>query len=192
MNLLFKGFGEDGGGTSVKIGDKYFKINYQYYYVLKIMDIVYDKDLSETKRASLILKYFYKDEIPQDLKAALEACFKFIAKGNYQTTYTGSGSDNSPTYDFALDHQLIFASMTQSYGEAWYEWHWWKWKAAFDNLPSDSPIKEVISIRSRKITSKMSPEERKNLQQLKQIYKLNDDHTPQMTAKELEAMVLAG
>ena len=80
--------------------------------------------------------------------------------------------------------------MCQAYGESWYHWHWWRWKAAFDNLPGDTPIKEIINIRARKITSKMLSEEKKNLQELKQIYALKKSEQSLMSAKELEASLL--
>lgn len=191
MNLLYKGFGEDGSGTSVKVDGIEYPIHYQYYFILKIMELLDDSKLDERERAILVLRYFYVDKIPPDPQKAITAMFDFINKANY-VSYgkKSSNKEDKQLYDYWQDHQIIYASMCQAYGETWYEWHWWRWKAAFDNLPSDTPIKEVISIRGRKIYSKMSSEEKKNIQELKQIYALKKTSSGLLSAKQLEEAVL--
>jgi len=140
-----------------------------------------------------VLRYFYADEIPPDLQKALEACFEFIVAGNYQSHGKNkpSSDDAMPLYDFQADHQLIYASMCQAYGEAWRDWHWWAWKAAFDHLPESTPIKQVIAIRARKPDKYMSGKERANLSELKELYRLNKaTEELEMTPAEIESMIM--
>ena len=187
MNLLFPGL-----DTSVTVDGEDYPINYRYYYVLRIISVLEDQERTEEERVIDLLRIFYKAKIPKNIKGAIEACLNFIAQGSYQTDLQGKNQNKAPVYDYERDHQLIFVSMQQVYGDSWRKWHWWQWKAAFDNLPENTPIKNVISIRVRKIECKMSATERANLQELKQIYALKQKNQPEMmSAKELEAEIMA-
>jgi hypothetical protein len=175
-------------------GEKY-QVNYYYHAILKIIDLLGSGEWSDEEKIPQALGLFYLGNIPGDVEAALNALFSFIGKGSYQTNYRRGQGNNKILYDYQKDQQLIWASMAQTYGLDWTSrrLHWWEFKAAFDNLPEDTPIKNVIRIRSTKIKTKMSSEEKQQLLELKEIYALEGGAgAPQMTAQELEKQLLKG
>ena len=77
-------------------------------------------------------------------------------------------------YDFALDEAYLYASFLQAYQidlrtEAL---HWWNFKSLFSALPQDTIFGNILHIRSMKLNSKMSKEEKAYYQKLKRVYAL--------------------
>lgn len=188
MNLLYSKLPD-----YVEVSGVEYKINVRYTYILKIFEIIEDNEQSDEEKTIGILSLFYKEKIPDDIEAAINAVFEFIGAGSYQTNYRGKGSGKA-LFLYTRDHQLIWASMAQTYGLDWkhHQLHWWEFKAAFDNLPEDTPIKSVIRIRGKKIKAKMSSEEKQDLLDAKQMYSLDGNIEKQQTAAEIEKELLEG
>lgn len=159
---------------SVTIDGIEYEVNTKYFIVLKILELS-KKDLKETIKAKLFLDLFYKDGFGDNPLLALEAMWAWIQDGNLKINSIDE-EESEPVLDYLKDDQFIFASMCQTYGEVWKNWHWYEWKAAFDNLPDNTPIKQIMSIRGQKIKSSESAEEKIRIRKLKKIYSLGEEN----------------
>lgn len=157
---------------SVKIDGIDYEVNTKYFIVLKILELA-KQDLNEVVKAKLFLDLFYKAGFGDNPLLALEAMWAWIKEGNLKINTIEEESE--PVLDYFKDDQFIFASMCQTYGEAWKKWHWYEWKAAFDNLPDNTPIKQIMSLRGQKIKADESAEEKIRIRKLKHIYSLGEE-----------------
>lgn len=171
--------------TKINIDGKDYKIRYQFYYILEILKILDNKKLNEETKVTYILDYFY-EKMPNNLEKAVKELFNFIGEGNYKTNLKSEPKE--PDFSWDKDHQIIWASMTQVYGNSWKNWHWFEFKAAFDNLPQDSPINRVIEIRTQKIDPKMNIKEKQKIKELKDYYSLGEEKKE--TPKDIEERLL--
>lgn len=171
---------------SVIIDGIEYKVNTKYYIILKVLEYSNNPDFSDAQKVVYCLKLFYKDNWGNDLSKAIDAMWKFITLANYQTKYEDDEKQDK-ILDYQKDSQIIWASMTQAYGNAWKDWHWYEWKAAFDNLPPESPINKVMGYRLEKITSDMSADEKKRINKLKEIYSLDDEPKKKRTSAQILA-----
>lgn len=152
-------------------GIEYF-INTEYYIILKILEISKREDLTNEVKAIACCELFYKSKC-QDIVKGIDAMWAWIKEGELKINDIGGEEQSEPVLDYFKDDQFIFASMCQSYGDVWKKWHWYEWKAAFDNLPDNSPIRQVMSIRGQKVKVGESSEEKIRIRKLKAIYALN-------------------
>lgn len=143
-----------------------------------------DPELSESQKVSLALRLYY-ESLPEDTKGiarAFSSAVKFYNLGKNierdDTDRGGSSVNNKKIFSFEHDDKYIYTSFLSAYNIDLTEekdLHWWKFKTLLDNLPEDTIMKKVISIRSSKIDSKSSREEKKRMMELKKIYQLPMD-----------------
>ena len=78
--------------------------------------------------------------------------------------------------DFTLDSGYIYAAFMQTYGIDLYECadelNWRKFIFLFENLPENTAIAQIMSIRAREVDPKATPEEQQRLAELKVMYAL--------------------
>lgn len=87
-----------------------------------------------------------------------------------------SESDKKRLVDYNIDQWRIYADFRQIYGinlnEA--DMHWWEFCGMLWNMPDEtSSFLKVIAIRNKKVTSKMSKEEKEVIAKAKVIYALD-------------------
>lgn len=140
--------------------------------------------LSESQKVSLALRLYY-ERLPEDTKGiarAFSSAVKFYNLGKSierdDTDRDGNNVNNKKIFSFEHDDKYIYTSFLSAYNIDLTEkrdLHWWKFKTLLDNLPEDTIMKKVINIRSSKINSKSSREEKKRMMELKKIYQLPMD-----------------
>jgi len=148
-----------------------YKINPSFDCVLETFSVFRREDLTEPEKADYALFILVKGRHPVsgDL---LNAVFDtLIEKPEGQ-------SDAPKSFDFDQDAPYIYAGFKQAYGIDLYEergkLHWWKFMSLFAGLPENTRIREIMSIRARKIpaATKHNGEEIKQLMELKAHYAL--------------------
>lgn len=157
---------------SVIIDGVEYEVNTKYFIVLKVLEYSSDKELSNAQKVVYCLKLFYKNGFGKDIEKAYEAMWAWINDANLRINDIGDKKIKEPILDYKRDDQFIFASMCQVYGNDWKQWHWYEWKAAFDNLPETAPIKQIMNIRMQEVSLDMDAEEKIKLRKLKATYAL--------------------
>lgn len=97
-------------------------------------------------------------------------------------------------YDFENDQYMIYTAFRQYYNIdlSTVQLHWWIFKQLFLELPEESNIKKVMMYRSIRITSSMSPEQRRYYAEMKRIYALPDNRTAEQKAVSYGALLAGG
>jgi hypothetical protein len=133
-------------------GGQFF--NSSFKAVLKYFDIVEEKgDMEE--RARRVMDLFFPEGLPDGDPSGFIASF----------INPEEGKGGKKLFDFRHDSALIYASFMQTYGIDLIknDLHWWEFLALFKGLTDDCIMRRVMDIRSKKINTKMSAEERQRI-----------------------------
>ena len=158
-------------------GNKYLKLDLSYGNVLKILDLQREEIFTDEDKIILNLKILVKNyrvirNLPiKEKQNVLQCIYNEFISGKKKS----SGNDKK-IFDFSEDEEYIYASFMSCYGidlyEIAYKLPWKKFMALFNGLSDDTKIKEIMSIRARKVPAptKYNQEEIKNLLELKAYY----------------------
>ena len=148
----------------VTFDGQYF--NSDYRAALLFFDILESKKSEEEKAIEVMDLFFPKGKPKSDPSDFIE---RFI------NPY-GEKEESKKVMDFRHDAGLIYASFYQSYGIdlTTIKLHWWCFLELLKGLPSDTIMQRVIDIRTKKISTKMSPEERQSIVRAQSYYSLPD------------------
>lgn len=144
-----------------------------------------DPELTEEHKVLVALRLYY-DYLPEDREGISEAflsAFRFynlgddFASKDDKDNLNGEESirDSRSVYSYRYDTEYIFTSFMVAYNidlSTVENLHWWKFKVLFNNLPEDTIMKKIIDIRTTKVSSSMSKDEKKRIIRLKKIYEL--------------------
>lgn len=189
MSILYP----DSLPRSVEVDGQEYAIRWQYYIILEILRLFDDEDLDIEEAVAIALDLFYVNEIPRDIMKAFQAMQEFIDRASWNNGYRGKPQKTTERlFDWELDAPFIWASFRQVYGGwDWSNSHWWEFKAAFDGLPDNCKIREVIAIRARKVDPKMSAKEKEAIWESKRFYALPKKKAKgARTAQEIERELL--
>lgn len=148
-----------------------YRIITSYRAVFQWMSLIDNPYCNEYDKIFGAIFIFFKWEIPDNIESALNELNKFImCNKDYYST-----GDNQKSYDFEQDYLEIWSAFMSKYGidlNKDLTMHWWEFKARFDDLPSDSKIKEIINIRQMKIPDASNMEYRQSVIMAKKTYEL--------------------
>lgn len=133
-----------------------------------------DPDIPEPIKMVQGLGLYYPT-IPQNTQAAVERMVWFYRGGQQEEDRPGKGKPKSAIYSFEYDADMIYAAFRAQYGIDLQDieyLHWWKFKALFRGLTDEHEIVKAMGYRATEITADMSKEQRKHLNEMKEIYKL--------------------
>lgn len=170
-----------------------FAIDSDFQIGIQIMQVLEDQELSQQERigTALSLLFITKDEdgdslpIP-DAQTAIDGLMWFLTDWNHDKNL--SKKDTAKVTDYDIDQWRIYSSFRQHYGINLQtdSLHFWEFMGLLTTLP-ECAYTRVIDIRSKKITAKMSAEEKKALREAKKIYAL-DVLEEELTDEEKEAV----
>lgn len=141
-------------------GEKY-NIRYDFRVILEIIIMLTDPDLTDDDKAEALIDMFYCDpDDIYDIKAAVDACYRFI-DGESQTP-TKKGPRLT---DWKQDFEYIIAPVNRVLG---YESravdydidnntggvHWWTFMAAYMEIGGDCLFSQIVSIRDKQARGK--------------------------------------
>lgn len=133
---------------SVTVGEREFKIRYEYGAALDILTAMDDSKLDDRDRVPTVLYIFYPDVSemePSEYQEALERLKWFLNIGQEEAP----GAVNVRLVDWEQDFPLIVAAVNRVLGfdvRAHPELHWWTFYAAFMEI-GDCAFAQVVSIR---------------------------------------------
>ena len=94
-------------------------------------------------------------------------------------------------YSYEHDAEYIYAAFLQQYGIDLTEcsMHWWKFKALFAGLTSETKIREIMEIRATDISKIKDKERRAHIMKLQDIYALPDMRSEEEKENDFAAML---
>lgn len=136
-----------------------------------------------------VLAAFYLAGLPEgaDLQSAVNAMMDFYLDGiaPERDRERGDKPHALPVFDFKEDEGLFYAAFLAAYGidlnKA--QMHWFDFCALFKGLPDDCRLKQVIGVRSTKM-SDVPKYDRKRMQHLKQVYALKKNRPRKFASKQ--------
>ncbi|MCY8902964.1 bacteriophage Gp15 family protein [Bacillus spizizenii] len=181
----------------VTLDGREIKVSLFFDDVLRAIELYQDKLISDYEKWDILAEIFaadyedYEHMSPFEKITFVQAVLKkFLSdkEGNEE------GAEwQEKHYDILQDAEFIYASFLFDYNidlaEQQGRLHWRKFIALLNGLSEKTKFREVVSIRSQKITRDMSKEQAANLRRLQQIYKLKETpKTEEEKAAQLEAM----
>ena len=153
--------------------------------------IMGDSTLKPDEATFLALHQLYP-KIPKDKRLALEGLEWFYSCGKSENKQSKEGKPFKKTFDFNIDSNLIYAGFYSAYKISLTTidyLHWWEFMALFEGLPEETLIKRVMYWRGVDL-SKLSKEEQKHIEEMRELYPLGDcEHKPK-TVEELNQQTL--
>lgn len=171
---------------SVRFGGKTYRIDADFRSVMRAMEIMEDKTLWPDIRTEKALRCFIRGRLPHDRAGLLDAIFRALL---------GEGKAGKRVLSYEQDADMIFAGFWQAYGIDLFRdrLHWWAFRALLANLPENTRMAEVIAIRTRPVPApnKHNKEQRAALMRAKTAVAIKTDVTPQQSADNLAAVLIA-
>ncbi|GAB2065996.1 Gp15 family bacteriophage protein [Lactobacillus gasseri] len=166
--------------SAIKFDGETYQINLAFDNVIKYLELV--EDDSENKELKALKLFFGDQEIPLD-PDFIESSFKLINETITKSAYQGSFSKDwsmniapQHIYSYEQDADAIYSSFMMQYHidllKERGKMHWCVFRALFDGLSEDTPIKRIIELRQKNLTD-VSDEQRGKVMQLQQYYALN-------------------
>lgn len=176
-NVLLDPFPEEWNG---------YPIDSDYQTGIQISQCLGDESLSETERFYTAVGLLFPDIIPGNKEAA-EALTWFLKEYNHDND-TGEKSKVT-IMDFDVDQWRIYAAFLNQYridlNTA--KLHWFAFMGLLMNL-NECTFNNVMNIRQKKITSKMSAEEKQALIRMKKIFEIKPPEDDNLSPTEQKAV----
>lgn len=177
---------------TVEIDGKTYKLDLSFDNVLRLIDMLNDKELDDVTQIETGLYMLLGVELDYPIEKKAEIFQKIFretigkeTEENIPVDIEGNPLPVDPeeqkrVYSIKQDAEYIYASFYQDYGidlfEAQGKLHWEKFKALLVGLRPDTKFKEVIEIRTMDLPSgKGMEKERQRIKKLKEYYKLKDE-----------------
>lgn len=175
--------------TTIEIEGVEYDISSNFRDSILFEILMQDSKISDEEKLILGLQYYYRDNIPKNIKIAVEKMLWFYKCGKEEIETKGSGSVENvgQIYSYEYDDDYIYSAFLDQYGvdlQDIEDLHWWKFKAMFKSLKEDNKISKIMGYRAMKIDNDMSDNEKKFYKEMKQIYSLPDLRTEE--EKELD------
>ena len=184
---------------SIKVGEESYKIDYRATVAIDCLIKMQDGEIPvELKQAYICKRMIYGKAhgFPSEhIAEGFAACIDFIngpekLKNGAQT----SPQAVRPVFDYLQDSDAIVAAFWQAYGLNLHDTanlHWWTFLALLGNLPAETSLSKIISIRSRTISPKASQEAKAELRKAKAQVAVVDRRTKEQKQKDAQASINA-
>lgn len=175
---------------TVEIDGKTYKLNMSFDNVLRLIDMLNDKQLDDITQIETGLYMLLGVELDYPIEKKEEIFYQIFYEtiGKEVEENIPVDLDGNPMpqqkedqiYSIKQDAPYIYASFYQDYGIDLYEMqgklHWEKFKALLEGLRPDTKFKEIVNIRTMELpTGKGTEKQRKRIKELKEYYRLHDE-----------------
>ena len=160
-----------------------FPVDMNFDTGIKVSQCLVDEELSEEERVSTALWLMFPEGADLNAESATEALRWYLNGWNHDNTK--KKKDQAVVMDFDVDQWRIYAAFRAQYkiNLNTAKLHFWEYMGLLSNL-NECAFTQVVSIRSKKITSKMSAEEKKAVAEAKMIFQIKKDDKLPETAEE--------
>ncbi|MEN0666907.1 bacteriophage Gp15 family protein [Caldifermentibacillus hisashii] len=175
---------------TVEIDGKTYKLNMSFDNVLRLIDMLNDKQLNDITQIETGLYMLLGVELDYPIEKKEEIFYQIFYEtiGKEVEENLPVDLDGNPMpqqkeekiYSIKQDAPYIYASFYQDYGIDLFEMqgklHWEKFKALLEGLRPDTKFKEIVNIRTMELpTGKGTEKQRKRIKELKEYYRLQDE-----------------
>lgn len=175
---------------TVEIDGKTYKLNLSFDNVLRLIDMLNDKQLDDITQIETGLYMLLGVELDYPIEKKEEIFYQIFYEtiGKEVEENIPVDLDGNPMpqqkedkiYSIKQDAPYIYASFYQDYGIDLFEvqgkLHWEKFKALLAGLRPDTKFKEIVNIRTMELpTGKGTEKQRKRIKELKEYYRLQDE-----------------
>lgn len=176
---------------SVRIHGKEYPIQCDFRIGIKL-DGILRSELEDQEKIKRMLVLYFKDNIPQDIPAAIDKIIWFYRCGELldsedeekkKRRYIRRRSKD-PACVLTQDAPYVYAAFMDQYGidlTSVTFMHWWKFMALFESLGDETKMSKIMYYRQAS-TSGMSKERRAFINEMKKIYKIKG--TKKMTLQQ--------
>ena len=182
--------------TEVKIGGILFPTNSDFRAGIRY-EIAVQNAQSDEETVLGGLQAFYGDNIPKDVKGAIEAMMWFYSGGGKEDRKVPGGgrySNGKDAYSFATDDGYIYAAFMDQYRidltKVRYM-HWWKFQALFKALKDDNRISGIMGYRVANLND-LPKEQKKLYSYLQKLYEIPLPEEQRNELNELAEILIAG
>lgn len=166
INILYEEY-----PTAICIEEKEYPIYTDFRAWLKFYDMIDDLEISSHEKVSLALGWF-KEVIPKDIEQAYSKLISFARCEDLIYSKSCGSSNNAFTQilSYKYDCEYILSAFLQVYNinlrNVEYL-HWYEFKALFNGLPEDAPIKKRMTYRSINLADIKDKEEKQRILKIK-------------------------
>lgn len=177
---------------TVEIDGKEYSSNLAFDNILRLIDMLSDKRMTDINQINTGLKMLIGTDLPEyslrEKEDIFYQLFQEILGVNIEESVPvdieGNPMPNvnkhKRVYDLKQDAEYIYAAFVSTYQIDLFEvqgkLHWKKFKALFEALFPNSTFREIVDIRVSDLpTGKGTEKQRRSLIKLKEIYKLKDE-----------------
>lgn len=152
---------------------------------IQIMQVLENEELSQQEKIDKALSLLFLADIP-DIQTAINGLLWFLTDWNHDNN---KSEDKTKVTDWDIDQWRIYAGFKQHYGINLQtdSLHFWEFMGLLTNLP-ECAYTRVVDIRAKKITNKMSKEEKSMYARLKEVYALKQSKTVEYTDEQKQAI----
>lgn len=158
---------------AVEIDGNIYELNTDFRTGIEIMLVFEDPELTPHEQMLVMLTLLYK-EMPSDLEEACRLAVKFLNCGEEEDR-EGSGQSVDRLYSFEKDARYIYSAIKQSHNvdlESVSYLHWWKFNYMFLDLAKECFFLQLINLRKKKLTGKLTKEEQEYCNTIREIIEL--------------------
>lgn len=141
--------------TTVTVSGAEHAIRSDYRAILDIICALNDPDFTGQEKAMAVIAIFYENpDGLEDIEAAIQAAFSFIACGRPEEE---NGKKRPRLADWEKDFPHIISAVNKVAGRevrADGYCHWWTFMGYYDALDGESTFANIVSIRSKKAKGK--------------------------------------
>lgn len=174
---------------SVRVDGRKYRINPDFRIFAKLESDVHRDKLNIEQ----VLRAFYRNDIPDNVDAAVERLIWFYRGVAEQKEESGDKRTVQLGYDFEQDEDALYQSFARDYKIDLYtvNLHWWKFCQLCAGLSDDAPFRRLIYIRTVD-TSKLPKEQRASVMKAREQCRLGFDAQQQpRTVEDYEAARIA-
>lgn len=175
--------------TSFVFNDTEYAIDLAYDTVLDVFDVLGNESLRVGEKVEICLALLLGEDYAVDNEIELwnyvyeefihiksEELVIYDRKGNPMPTQ--KEDDEKRLVDLDVDAEKIYASFQQAYGidlfDVQQNFHWFKFKALLNGLPSGTILSRIIQIRAYKPSKHDSAEYKQEMKKLQDLHRLEE------------------
>ena len=182
--------------TTVSIDNKEYEINSDFRTSILFELLMQDGTIEEDDKILMALQLYYQD-IPENIKKAIEQMLWFYRCGKDVSSSKGNGKSKGVTqiYSFEYDDDYIYSAFLDQYNIDLQDieyLHWWKFKAMFKALKDDNMIVKIMGYRSMDLSKVKDKEQKAYYKRMQKLYEIPISKDEQNKLDDITIALLSG
>lgn len=153
-----------------------YEVDMDFQTGIQISQCLSDDDLTGSEKMTTVLELMFPKEKPDTLEEIEEVIAWYVNGWNTDNVANNKKNTEVVLMDFDIDQWRIYAAFRKQYGINLnrQRLHFWEYMGLLVNL-EECVFTQVISIRDKKIDSKMSKEEKAMIIKAKKMYAIKKE-----------------